>query len=115
MKAHFTDARFIFKNIKNKWGSDKYMGKIINKAFHNNKSGYVDDDFINYLAYQLTIGAYDKRIKNKAITGEWIVFQKYQGKNYYLTLGSHSEGGENIYKIVCMAYEQYFSFLKNAL
>ncbi|MBS9443780.1 hypothetical protein EAE89_19490 [Photorhabdus heterorhabditis] len=115
MKAHFTNARFIFKNIKNQWGSDKYMGKTINKAFHNNKSEYVDDDLINYISYQLAIGAYDKKIKGKAITGEWIIFQKYQGKNYYLTLGYHSEGDKNIYKRVCVAYEQDFSFLKYEL
>ena len=37
------------------------------------------------------------RIKN-GLTGEWLIYKKYQGKNYYMCLAKHDEGDENIYK-----------------
>jgi hypothetical protein len=115
-KKHFTDARFIIKNIGNHlgYGNDKTprLDKIINNAFSNNKSGCVDSDFINYISYHTTIGAYDEKAK-KRLTGEWIVFQKHNSKNYYLTMGAHNEGDNNILKRVNDAYMFDFLFLHN--
>ncbi|MBS9430563.1 hypothetical protein [Photorhabdus akhurstii] len=115
MKVHFTDARFILKNIINKLNGDDYIYKVVDEGFNKNNSGYADDDLFKYICHQLTVGAYNEKIEIKNMTGEWIVFQKYNGENYCLTLGSHSEGDENIYKRVCIAYEKDFPFLKNIL
>lgn len=119
MKTHFTDASFILKNIGIHMGLEhgdgKRLNKLIQKAFDKNTSGVVDDEFINRIATGMTFGALKERAKGQKLTGEWIVFQEHEGKNYYLTLAAHDEGDENIYKRVCDSYELDYPFLrKNA-
>ena len=117
MKKHFTDASFILKNLGAhfgyKHGGNKRLDDLVHEAFSINKSGYVDDEFISYLAYNCTIGAFQERASNRNISGEWIVFQVHNGKNYYLTLAAHDEGDENIFKRVRDAYDFDFAFLRN--
>jgi hypothetical protein len=40
------------------------------------------------------MGAYERRVRNKKITGEFIVYEQTDGSNYYLTLGKHGEWTE---------------------
>ena len=117
MKTHFTDANFIIKNLGAHFGYDnggnKRLDKLVSEAFARNESGYIDDEFINFIAHQSTIGALEQRAVKKNITGEWIVFQEHLGKNYYLTLAAHNEGDENIFKRVNDAYDFDFEFLRS--
>ena len=46
------------------------------------------------------------------MSGEWIVFQKYNEKNYYLTLAAHDEGDENIFKREMMLMTLILVFLR---
>jgi hypothetical protein len=39
---------------------------------------------------------YRERSQSGEITGEWIIFARQNDVNYYLTLGSHTEGDEAI-------------------
>lgn len=114
-KKHFTGAHFILKNIGIHLGYENgktaRLDQIIRQAFERNTSGYVDDDFINYIAHHTTVGAYEERAR-KSLTGEWIVFRKHEGKNYYLTLAAHDEGDESVKRRVGMAYEFDFPFLQ---
>jgi hypothetical protein len=34
---------------------------------------------------------YKERSGAQALTGEWIVYAKHNGRNYYLTLGAHGD------------------------
>lgn len=70
------------------------------------------------IAYATTIGAYQQRAQlscNKQreqysrITGQWIVFEKVNGANYYLTLGCHGE--DKKIKAKVDAYRQFDSDL----
>lgn len=116
MKKHFTDASFIVKNIGAHLGMDyggnSRLTNLIQEAFNKNESGYADDEFFLRIAHGMTCGALEERAKNNRTTGEWIVFKKYDGKNYYLTLAAHKEGDDNIYKKVCDSYDIDFSFLR---
>ncbi len=120
MKTHFADAYFILKNIGIHMGLEngkgKRLGKLIQEAFDQNTSGVVDDKFINYISTGISFGALKERaMGGQKLTGEWIVFQEYEGENYYLTLAAHDEGDDKIYKRVCNCYELDYSFLqKNA-
>ncbi|MEH6526536.1 MAG: hypothetical protein V7723_10735 [Sneathiella sp.] len=116
MKKHFTDASFIVKNIGIHFGlqnnGNRKLDQLIEKAFRENTSGYVDDQFIGCLADGMTMKALEARASRKNLTGEWIVFQKDKGKYYYLTLASHTEDDETIYGRVCDSYEVDFPFLR---
>ena len=116
MKTHFTDASFILKNIGIhlglEHGNSEKLGKLVQEAFDQNSSGFVDDKFINHISTGMSFKALEERSKGHKLTGEWIVFQKYEGKNYYLTLAAHNEGDDKIYKRVCDCYEIDYAFLK---
>jgi len=45
---------------------------------------------------------------------EWIVFKRYNGTNYYLTLATLDEGDQNINQRVRDAYEFDFPFLSES-
>ena len=45
-----------------------------------------------------------KSISNE-ITGEWVVFHKHEGANYYLTFALHTETNDEIHKRVVIACE----------
>lgn len=114
-KKHFMDASFIIKNIINHLGfkSDKIsrLDEIISEAFKRNDSSFVDKEFVNYLSHHAITGAFEERAK-KGLTGEWIIFQKYKEKNYYLTIAAHNEGDENILSRVRDVYSFDYPFLK---
>ena len=47
---------------------------------------------VKLLAYRLYMGALEERSEAKGVTGDWIVFAKHGGNNYYLDLATHEEG-----------------------
>lgn len=118
-KKHFTDASFILKNIGIHIGlekeGNKKLDQLIIEAFAQSTTGVVDDQFINYITTRVTFGVFEERAKENKLTGEWIVFQKYKQKNYYLTLAAHDEGDYSIYKRVCDCYRLDYPHLKSAL
>jgi len=50
----------------------------------------------------------------KVPSEEWIVFKRYNGTNYYLTLAKLDEGDQNINQRVRDAYEFDFPFLSES-
>jgi hypothetical protein len=115
MKKHFYDEKFYVKNLSQhfsfEYDDNKKLDNLISEAFSKNTSGYIDTNFSNYIADGIINGIKERAIKNE-LTGEWIVFKQHNGKNYYLTLASHREKNEDIYKRVCDAYKFDFSFLQ---
>ena len=115
-KTHFTDASFIVKNMGSHFGlekgGNKKLDQLFERASNQNTSGDVDDEFISFIVNGLTVVMLKERAANHRITGEWIVFQEFEGKNYYLTLAAHDEGDDNIYKRVSDCYKLDFPFLQ---
>ena len=115
-KKHFFDANFVLKNIGTYWGmgfggNDK-LDKMIKQSFAKSKTGYCDDRLNASIISQLTFGAIKDRTRSKKLTGEWIIYQKYQNKNYYLTIASHDEKDIDIHKRIKDIYYIDFDFLK---
>lgn len=77
-----------------KYLSAKDIGAIVNDAVHGN---------------------WIRRAEANELTGEWLIYAQHEGKNYYLCLGKHSSGDENIRKqiddICCLE----FPFLERLL
>jgi hypothetical protein len=49
-------------------------------------------EFIDQITHEMVIGAYERRARDRRITGEFIVYERLpDGSNYYLTLGRHGE------------------------
>ena len=67
------------------------------------------------LAHALTIGGYQDHVR-RGLTGEWIIFGKHKGRNYYLGLASHKEGRnpERLLKALKQNCEAEYPFIFSA-
>lgn len=112
-KKHYTDAGFIEENISvqcHRKGRVDRLCKIVGEAFEKGRSY---DEIMNYIAhYAYSVGVYEERRAKLGLTGEWIVFKKHEGLNYYLTLAEHKEGDENISSRVKATYKLDYPFLE---
>ena len=107
-KKHFTSARFMPKNIHNFLGSKngkRHFEKVWDEAVLRSGTGIVDEIFIRHLVHHVTIDPIQIKSGDNSMTGEWVVFHKHAGKNYYLTLAAHSESNDDIHRRVILAIQ----------
>ena len=100
---HFFSARFMAHNIVNHLGGGK-LERLVNEIFDPDKSPVVTEEMINELAYRVSVESFEQRAGKGKLTGEWIVFAKYEGQNYYLCLATHHASDQSIHdkiKAVC--------------
>jgi hypothetical protein len=55
-----------------------------------------DEKKIGAAVHAFVMGGYQERSNAAEMTGEWIVYACHEGVNYYLTLGTHTEGDDAI-------------------
>ncbi len=94
-KAHFYDPLFMGRNIFNHWEihspKKKTFERLVQKiqqeeSLHPSKLGWQ-----GRLAHAFLVDGLDERSKQpKGLTGEWIIYAKHQGQNYYLCASKHS-------------------------
>ncbi len=97
-KKHFSSACHIVKNIGLATGLDgdktEKIEKIIKDVFREHSGS---DIVYMQLAHRFSIEAYDQRVRAKSLTGDYIVFAKYNGSNYYLSIEPHNINSELVY------------------
>lgn len=49
------------------------------------------------ISHRIVLDGYQNRSNAGELTGEWLVYAKQDGVNYYLTLGTHTEGDEAVW------------------
>jgi hypothetical protein len=97
---HFTSHRHMLRNIGERWNIargpgnhdlDRMIGEVATEA------GNDPDVWPKLLVYRFVMGALEERAAEQRSTGDWIIFAKHEGQNYYLDLAGHEEGeeGEN--------------------
>jgi hypothetical protein len=67
---------------------------------------------VDELTQRLIKGAMEERDSSQRLTGEWIVFAKHNGQNYYLCLARHNEGDELIFSRIKQICFREFPFLQ---
>lgn len=107
-KKHFTSPRFLVKNmlnfIRSKQGK-RHFNKVWEDATKVSTSEYIDESFTKYIAHHMTFDPIAIKSKSKKMTGEWIVFHKHEGINYYLAIAFHGESNDKIHERVVLACE----------
>jgi hypothetical protein len=93
---HWFSAHFLGANIVLGLGKDG-VEKLVNEAMDPAKSKVITQEMINELAHRVTHDPLVARDARKKLTGEWIVFAKHGGKNYYLTVALHGTGDQVIF------------------
>ncbi len=90
------EAHFDFSEKYGKNGNQK-LETLVKKALDCHSA----DEFASVLANGIAINSIEERAKNNKLTGEWIVFDEDDKARRYLTLASHEEKDEEIYKRIC--------------
>lgn len=90
---HFFSSRQLINNIGIRWnlagGGNKDLDRMILDVA--NAHGENSDQWIDQLVHRLVFDGYQERAA-RGLTGDWIIYAKHQGKNYYLDLATHDEG-----------------------
>ncbi|WP_137806713.1 hypothetical protein [Pseudomonas sp. G(2018)] len=90
---HFFSAQHLIKNVGIRWnmlnGGNRDLDKMINDVVI--QYGEDQNSWPGYLAHQLVIGGLTDRAE-RGLTGDWLIYAKYENSNYYLDLATHEEG-----------------------
>jgi hypothetical protein len=90
---HFFSAQHLIKNVGIRWnmpnGGNRDLDKMINDVVA--KYGENPTAWPGYLAHQLVVGGFTDRAE-RGLTGDWLIYAKYENRNYYLDLATHEEG-----------------------
>jgi hypothetical protein len=93
---HFFAARFLVHNLLNALGNNG-LHDIVEKAMDPAKSPIVTREMIEEVAHRVTHEPLEARDAAGKLTGEWIVYVKHGGKNYYLCINGHETADQVIY------------------
>lgn len=66
------------------------------------------------IAHDVVVGNWQRLIEQSALTGEWLIFAKHEGKNYYLCIGKHGDDEMSRSQIDAICLKE-FPFLADAL
>jgi hypothetical protein len=93
---HFFAAHFLVDNIILGLGK-KGLEKLVEQVMDPKLSTTVTEEMVNELARRVTHEPVEARDAAGKLTGEWIIFARRGGKNYYLAINSHTAGDQTIY------------------
>lgn len=112
---HYLAEISVANNIMLELGGPEFPRLLdVIKSQRNSGAPHFTLEDVPRLANSIT-DLYMQRAKRKRLTGEWIIFAKYENQNYYLCLGSHlDDNGElcNRVRHMCMGE---FPFLDEIL
>ncbi len=112
---HFATSQHMFSNIGIHWGiafggsGNKRFGGLINEVAQN------DGDKIGVwpgkLAHRFMTDAWVFRAGRRHLTGDWIIYGKSEGKNYYLDIATHKEDDSVLFEKLRSSAESEFPFI----
>lgn len=102
---HFTTARHIPNNLILRWGNTR-LQELIDELWAQH--GHDPETFSKAISYRIVYDGYRERTRQgeaarvrecppgekrgRGLTGDWIIYGKHEGQNYYLDLATHQEG-----------------------
>ncbi len=102
-----------------KRGIDKYglplFEQRMREADEAGEERYVTMEDCKSLADDVVQGNWMRLASAEALTGEWIVYAQHKGANYYLCLGKHDSGDDNLREQIDALCQQEFPFLATLL
>lgn len=120
-KAHFFDPMFMVKNLFNHWeinsGKSKKFDRLVQQvqqeeSLHPSKVGWQ-----GRLADAFFVDGLNARSQEpEGLTGEWIIYAKHQGQNYYLCASKHttpnSEQERQLHVFISTVLKEEFPHVK---
>lgn len=88
------------------------LRKII-REHYNPDTAHLSHETISKNIADAVTGIFVQRSREQKLTGDWIIFAKHEGQNYYLDLASHQEQDVDIYSRISQGCFDQFPFLKD--
>ena len=90
---HFFLAKHVMRNVSVRWNFHDGGNKDLTRLSAEVTESYGEDTELwqNYLTHRLVIQGFEERAQ-RGLTGDWIIFARHKGKNFYLDLAIHEEG-----------------------
>lgn len=98
----------------NQYGTPQFT-ESVKQVQESGEERYFEKEDIDRLVQEIVVTNYEKRLDDQRITGEWIVYAIYEGKNYYLCLGKHTMSDEELRQQIDLTCVPEFPFLKDIL
>lgn len=109
---HFFSSAFTGHNLRNQFAGGR-LKTLVETILDPGKHPIVTAELINLLSHEVVTGILERREVRDKLTGEWIIFAKHAGKNYYLCLASHNTGDQAVYSLTKSACLHQFPFLQS--
>jgi hypothetical protein len=93
---HYFSAQFLVKNIALELGKTG-VKKIVTEVLDPTKSKVITPEMIKELARRVTQEPAETRDARKGLTGEWLIYLKHEGSNYYLCCNTHDTSDQFIH------------------
>lgn len=109
---HFSAPRHVLKNIGLHWGLGGQRNRDLNRMLRR-IAEKASSDWIGQVCHQFVMGGYEQRVRECRLTGDWIIFAKHEGRNYYLDLATHAEADDQqaLMQKIRLGSEAEFPFL----
>lgn len=107
---HYFSARFVAANMQIELRGR--IRRIVTETIREGLARGEDEEIATRLSHRATREPIEVREKEGRLTGEWIVFAKYNGQNYYLCLAEHNSGDQAIFDIITGTCFPQFPFLR---
>jgi hypothetical protein len=92
---HFFLEKHLPRNVEVRWnlhdGGNKDLTRLLDEVTEN--FGESLDLWPSYLTHRIVVQGFEERAQ-RGLTGDWIIFAKHDGRNFYLDLAIHEEGKE---------------------
>lgn len=92
-----------------------WLSQKVKDAQESGEERYITAEDVAKIADDVVRGNWERKVADKKITGEWIIYTKHEGKNFYLCLAKHDSGDMNIRKLIDDFCLLEFPFLNNLL
>jgi hypothetical protein len=93
---HYFSAHFLVNNILLGLGKNGVQ-KLVNEVMDPANSDVITQEMIDELTHRVIHDPVETREASKKLTGEWIIYLRHEGKNYYLCCNTHDAGDQFIY------------------
>lgn len=96
---HYMTTDHLIKNIEKYWESEKRKDEVqaIKEVMKQSTVSNLSDGDLWKISGEIAVkigGAYYSRASERKLTGEWLIYGVWEGKNYYMDLGVHAELGD---------------------
>ncbi|MBC3810518.1 hypothetical protein [Undibacterium aquatile] len=97
-----------------KFGLPYFNQKIVEAEFAGEER-YVTEADIPHIVNDAVSSNWERLVETESLTGEWLIFAKYESRNYYLCIGKHKSGDDYLRSQIDAVCLKEFPFLQSIL